>query len=108
MMLLTKANKKTLPMIGAGAALSADQIKVPVKFFDPCGRWTFYLAEFDPDSDLMYGFVVSPLGADCDELGYASFAEIKSVRGRFGLPMERDRHWNEKTTLAEVMSGGAR
>ena len=35
------------------------------------------------------------------ELGYFSLKELESVRGPFGLPIERDIHWQPKT-LEEI------
>ena len=62
MMLLTKANKKSLPPLYAQDELGEDGLEV--------------------------------------ELGYFSLAELKEIRGRFGLPIERDRHF-EPCTLAK-------
>jgi len=75
------------------------------KFFDPAGRYTFFvtggspvleddgtpvlLDDGTPDWEF-FGFCLSPLGEDCDEWGYGTLAEFRSVRGRFGLGIERD------------------
>jgi hypothetical protein len=56
-----------------------------VKFFTPDGGWTWYATEFDGD-DLFFGLVV---GFEM-ELGYFRLSELKTVRGRLGLPIERD------------------
>lgn len=66
---------------------------VLVKFFDPCGRWTLYVTEFDPVDRLLFGYCRSPLGPDCDEYGYSSLDEIEETKNRLGLGMERDLHW---------------
>ena len=76
--------------------------KVPLKIFDPTGRMTFYAVEFDGE-DTLFGWMVSPLDADCDEFGYASLSELQGVKGRMGLGMERDLHWNPNTTLDKVV-----
>lgn len=78
-----------------------------IKLFDPCGRWTAYLTEYDPATREAFGFVVSPLGPDCDELGYVSLSEIEATTNRLGLHMERDIHW-KPTPLSQVQSGAAR
>lgn len=49
----------------------------------------------------LFGYCISPLGPDCDELGYASLAEIESVRNRLGLGLERDTSFRP-TTLGEI------
>jgi hypothetical protein len=87
MMLLTKQNRADLPKLGAQEKLG-DESVVYVKLFDPSGRLTFYITEFDGD-DTLFGYMVSPLGADCDEWGYSSLAELAAVRGRFGLGNEQ-------------------
>lgn len=102
MMLLTKANRKALPPLYSQDGKGMDAVAY-VKFFDPCGRYTFYATEFDGD-DTFFGYCVSPLGADCDELSYASLSEIESVPGRFGIGIERDRHFNP-APLSECVKG---
>ena len=77
---------------------------VLVKWFDPCGRWTYYVVEYDPEERLVFGFCRSPLGGDLDELGYASLDEIRATRNRMGLPMERDLHW-KPVPLSKVREG---
>lgn len=81
-----------LPPIGATEHVKPDQKVVLLKVFDPCSRWTWYAVEFDGE-DTCFGYIVSGLGSDCDEWGYFSLAELKSVRNRLGIPLERDLHW---------------
>ena len=92
MKLLTKANRAALPPLYATEDVPAEAKLAPVKFFCPWGRGTWYAVEFDGD-DTFFGYVVSPLGADCDKWGYFSLSELASVRGMFGLGIERDLHW---------------
>jgi hypothetical protein len=78
-----------------------------VKFFDPCGRFTFYVLEGSrqPDGDLLlFGFCRSALGPDCDEMGYVSLSQLESVRGPLGLGIERDLYF-EPTPLSEIRGG---
>jgi hypothetical protein len=52
--------------------------------------------EFNPhegEAGLFFGYVVSPLGPDCDEWGYFDKRELEQVRNRLGLPLERDVWW---------------
>jgi len=49
--------------------------------------WTWYITELSEDSDICFGYVVSPFGR---ELGYFSLEELKSLRGRLGTWVERD------------------
>lgn len=64
---------------------------VAVKFFQPDGAATWYALEFDGD-DTFFGFVT--LGdPSCAELGYFSLSELRTYRGRYKLPVERDEHF---------------
>ena len=58
------------------------------KFFTPDSNWTWYVSEFD-GNDLFFGWVV---GFE-QELGYFRFSELRTARGPFGLPIERDMHF---------------
>jgi hypothetical protein len=102
MKLMTKEIAKVLPKLGATEGVPMGERKVPLKFFDPCGRYTFYVLEWDGE-DTFFGYVVSPLGEDCDEFGYASLAEIAAVRNRLGLGIERDKLWDPKTLLVKAV-----
>lgn len=104
MRLMTKALARKTPALYSQDEKEAPDIKVPVKIFDPTSQWTWYMTEYDPAHRLCFGFVVG----DYEELGYFDLNELEQVRGRFGLPLERDRHWDPNTTLAQVMSGERR
>lgn len=81
--LLTDDIRRTLPPLYATE--NDDDPLVHAKFFTPDGQWTWYAIEFDGD-DTFYGFVK---GLE-DELGYFSLRELQEVRGKLGLPVERD------------------
>lgn len=68
------------------------------KFFYPDFSWTWYAIEFDSE-DLFYGYVAG----DFPELGYFSLSELKSNRGKLGLPIERDLYFNPQP-LSKVKS----
>lgn len=102
MKLMTKAIIERLPKLGATDGKPSSEVKVPLKLFDPCGRLTYFVTEWDGE-DTLFGYMVSPLGADCDEFGYSSLTELTEVRNRFGLGIERDIHWDSNTTLAEAV-----
>lgn len=72
----------------------SDEALVVVKYFFPAGRYTLYVteAEFEEDDVLLFGYCLSPFGEDSDEWGYASLAELQSLRVR-DLTMERDLHF---------------
>ena len=68
-----------------------------VKFFTPDSNWTWYGCEFDGE-DVFFGLVD---GFEL-ELGYFSLGELQEVRGPWGLPIERDLHFEPKT-LRDLM-----
>ncbi len=116
MMLITAAIKKALestPIYTHDDKPPAD-VPVIVKFFDPMGRYTYYVTECEVVDEgnrpeyRFYGFCVSPLGKDCDELGYAMFNEIvDAFKGRV-LPLERDRHFEGSLLDAYEANGFTR
>jgi len=96
MKLMTNEIRKGIPKLGEQEHLGKNAI-IHVKFFDPCGSWSWFATEFDGE-DTFFGLV----HGHEKELGYFSLTELQSVRGRFGLGIERDLHFGKKT-LAEVM-----
>jgi len=95
MKLLTEEIRGQLPPLGAQDGKGGKAIAYG-KFFTPDSSWTFWPTEYD-GKDLFFGLVD---GHEM-ELGYFSLRELESVRGPFGLPIERDIHWHPKT-LEEI------
>ena len=96
MKLLTEDIKRIMPKIGETAEDS--EPRVHAKFFDPTGSWTWYAMEFDGE-DTFFGYV----DGDYGEYGYFSLSELQSVKGMFGLGIERDIHWDSRTTMKSVL-----
>jgi hypothetical protein len=63
-----------------------------VKLFTPDAGATWLLTEIDSDDD-DHAFGLFDLGLGFPELGYVGLAELATVRGRLGLPVERDLHF---------------
>ena len=80
MKLLTKALEKKLP------ALHSATGKAFVKWFTPDANWTWYVMEYDPKTGECFGLVD---GLE-KEFGYFTLNQVQEVRGKFGLPVERD------------------
>lgn len=103
MALLTAAQREQLLNNGLRSAEAADGTidHFPVvKLFTPDAGATWLLSELDPeDPDL--GFGLCDLGLGCPELGYVSLAEIAEVRGRYGLPVERDLYFTATKPISE-------
>jgi len=104
MSLLTDTQRAHLLANGRtnAARNAADQDEldfVPVvKLFTPDANATWLLTELDPgDNDIAFG--LCDLGLSCPELGYVSLSELAEVRGRLGLPVECDRHFQANKPL---------
>jgi hypothetical protein len=74
-----------------------------VKLFTPDAGATWLLTEIDPN-DHDHAFGLCDLGQGFPELGYVNLAELQSVRGPLGLPVERDLHF----TATQPISAYAR
>jgi hypothetical protein len=72
--------------------------KPVVKLFTPDAQCTWLLTELDPDGGLAFG--LCDLGLGCPELGYVSIAELATMRGKLGLPIERDLHFTANKTIS--------
>lgn len=105
MMMLTKQNKQDLPALYSQEHIPNEKKTCPVKFFSPFGRGTWYAIEGQPEEDdfLFYGYVVSPLGSDCDEWGYFTLGQLTSVKGPGGLGIERDMYWDITKPMNEII-----
>src|SRR5580692_7940429 len=72
--------------------------KPVVKLFTPDAQCTWLLTELDPDRSFAFG--LCDLGMGEPELGYVSLAELSTVRGKLGLPVERDRHFEADKSIS--------
>lgn len=100
MKLMTKALERRFAQIS-----SQEKVEDPLiiaKFFYPAGSGTWYASEYDPERRMFFGYV-SLFGDHNDEWGTFSLDELESVKGPFGLGIERDRYFSEKQA-SEVIS----
>ena len=86
MKLLTQAILKSLPALYETEGIDIDNKKIIKKFFCHWNHWTWYAVEYDPKTETFFGFVQG----NYDEWGYFSLAEMRKIRGSFGLKIERD------------------
>jgi hypothetical protein len=109
MKLLTKALEAKFKKAPLYSHENEPNPEIIAKFFDPCGSWTWYATEgsyvcpehgnYDctecpkPWSDFLFFGLVD--GHE-KELGYFSLAELKSVKGPYGLGIERDLYFEGK------------
>jgi hypothetical protein len=91
MKLITKA------IIERSRKLGAQDVADPIviaKFFNPTGAGTWFLISYDDQQKVMFCYA-SLFNDYNNELGYKSIEELESFRGRFGLGIERDLHFEE-------------
>ena len=73
-----------------------DDARVIAKFFNPCGRGTWYVLEGEKQNNgdwLFFGIVE----INEREYGYFTLSELESVRLPFGLTIERDKYFKPCT-----------
>jgi|SRR5690606_5149391 len=87
---------------GPGRELRKDEELVLAKWFTPDANWTWYAVSASQDEesgDVQFFGLVDGLEV---ELGYFWLSELEKVRGKLGLPVERDLYW-EPITLDKLM-----
>ena len=78
-----------------------------VKLFNPIGPSTWLISEISDEGEDMDGnhdyilFGLCDLGMGCVEMGNVSYNELRSLKLRFGLGIERDIHFTATKTLTE-------
>lgn len=93
--LITEALKKRFAEVGEQRDTSIDDNLIIAKFFAPGHSATWYAAAYYPDDNTCFGYVT---GLAYDEWGYFSITEIEALKiPPFGLPVERDEHFEEIT-----------
>lgn len=97
MKLITKQIEKLLSKHNFGSQEGLDKdTKIIVKFFNPCGIGTWLVTEAEKQENgdwLFYGYV----NLHESEWGYFSLSELESLRLPFGLKIERDLYFENKT-----------
>ena len=63
---------------------------IHLRFFIGDSDW--YIAEYDRENDLFWGFAILNGDYDCAEWGYVSFGEIKRIKAKpFGFEIDCER-----------------
>lgn len=95
--LMTKAQKLALQKNwGSKGVLD---LRPVVKLFTPDGAATWLLVALDSDGDAALG--LCDLGFGSPEVGLVSLGELAAVRGKLGLPVERDLYFRANRSLRE-------
>jgi hypothetical protein len=100
MKLLTQSQIRKLIRNGERSQREPAFDPLPVaKLFTHDAQCTWLLSEIDPqDPDRAFGLCDRGMGSP--ELGHASLKELAAVRGKLGLPIERDRSFRPKGLLS--------
>ena len=100
MQLLTKSIEKALTKHPLYSQEKNENPKVLAKFFNPCGRGTWYITEGSKQDDgdwLLFGLCC----IETPELGYVLLSDLQKQRSAYGLTIERDRYFNG--TMSKAM-----
>lgn len=96
MKLFTKAQYDKLVRNGLPENRDKDHAPV-VKWFTPDADMTWLVSEI---VDEQTAFGLCDIGHCEPELGYISIQEIMSLRGKWGMPVERDLHFDAKYPMS--------
>lgn len=83
MKLITKEILKRVPNTDKDCGLNP---MIHFKLFFPWGNWSWYIAQYDPKTGMMFGMCH---GFE-KEWGYSHLPELEKVRGIGGLGIERE------------------
>ena len=103
MQLMTKQIEGNLPALYHYEKTGAEPVAM-VKYFDPTGSWTWYVAEGQkqPDGDWLFWGAVDGFEF---EYGYFTLSELKSAKqgltGLKALPVERDL-WFKPIVISQI------
>jgi hypothetical protein len=89
-------------LLAYGAATLADPSFDPwpvVKLFTPDAGATWLVTEIDPEEPNRL-WALCDLGLGCAEYGTVWLSEIEAFRGKLGLPVERDLHFEAEGPIS--------
>lgn len=94
MKLITKEILKKIPPTykkGVSNDAGLDPV-IYLKLFTPWSIWRWYIAQYDPKTGEMFGYVEGFKA----EWGCCSLIELEEIKGPCGLKIERDLHFTPK------------
>ncbi len=101
MQLMTKELAAEFKKVGRQEGKLFDAVVV-ARFFDPCGSYTWYATEYDPESREFFGFVC---GAE-NEWGLFSLDEMQRAKGAWGVGIERELYFDAMPLRAALARDG--
>ena len=93
MKLMTKALEKQFTKVGSQE--NSENPTVLAHFFNPVGGGNWFATEYNPIDKIFFGYV-SLFNDHCNEWGSFSLEELESVKGRFGLGIERNLYFKQQ------------
>lgn len=73
-----------------------------IRLYTPDADAIWLLTEEDPDTpDIFYG--LTDLGLGSPDVGPIRLSDMERIRGRFGLPVERDHFWTPAGPISEYI-----
>jgi hypothetical protein len=78
-----------------------------VKLFNPCGAATWLLTEIDADDETV-AWGLCDLGMGFPEFGTVSLTELAEYRGRLGLGIERDLHFEARGPISAYIAAATK
>ena len=102
MKFLKQKHLDQLKPIGYYAEFESKDIIVPIKIFNPIGVGTWWIYEYDPESNeaMCFALLDNP---DFAELGYIFIKELEDYTSPFGTGIEVDDYY-EPQKLNEIIS----
>lgn len=90
----TKNQLNKIPSLYTTDEITFRDKKIHMHFF--IGGCDWYIAEFDQENDLFFGYAILNGDHQMAEWGYVSFAELKSLKVRGFMEVDREIHWKIK------------
>ena len=88
----TKNDLAAIPDLYKTKKLSLENKIIHQHFF--IGDCDWYIAEYDRENDLFWGFAILNGDYDCAEWGYTSFDELKQIKVKpFGFEIDCESRW---------------
>lgn len=90
----TQIQLNKIPKLYETEKVALEDKKIYMHFF--LGSCDWYIAEFDQENDLFWGYAIINGDLQMAEWGYISFDELKSLKVRRFMEIDRDIHWKVK------------
>ena len=83
------------------APRDTEDAQIVVKFFTPDAQCSWHITDGEQEGNDWRLFGLCDLGMGFPELGYVMLSDLQGIRGRYGLPVERDQYFGNPR-LSEI------